>query len=182
MVQTSFDASATYMASGFLPSLDGNHIYLYSSGQPFTHGSDGDVQGWGANTGIRLLKLRKDGFVSVDAPYAGAVGKPPSAAPALTTTAVTVPSNCVAPQAPKVLVNFETSVVGYVAVELQVGGKPVATFGLADADPLKGNAVGAVASWGGLKQRHIASLAGKSVAFKVAMADARLFSIKVECA
>ena len=36
--KTSVDTSATYMASGFLPSHDGHTIHLYASGQPNTHG------------------------------------------------------------------------------------------------------------------------------------------------
>jgi len=37
---TSVDTSAMYMASGYLESADNTEIYLFHSGQPFTHGSD----------------------------------------------------------------------------------------------------------------------------------------------
>ena len=57
------------MTSGYIPSLDGDSIYMYASGQPFSHGGDGANQTWGTNDGIGILTLRKDGFVSVEAPY-----------------------------------------------------------------------------------------------------------------
>ena len=41
LATTSFDSSAMYMASGYVPSIDGSEIYFYASGQPFTHGGDG---------------------------------------------------------------------------------------------------------------------------------------------
>ena len=36
--KTSFDTSAMYMASGHLLSPNKEHVYMFSSGQPFTHG------------------------------------------------------------------------------------------------------------------------------------------------
>ena len=99
---TSFDTSAMYMASGYLPSHDGHALHLYSSGQPNTHGqwepgtATGGGNSWGQNTGVRLLQLRKDGFVSVDAPYL--FSKNRSALPSITTTELTVPSHCIAPR------------------------------------------------------------------------------------
>ena len=95
--KTSFDTSATYMASGYAESPDGNEIFFYSSGQPMTHGGDSSQQLWGKNTGIRVNRLRRDGFVAVEAPYS-AVRKDVSAMPTFTTVEVSVPSNCSAPK------------------------------------------------------------------------------------
>jgi hypothetical protein len=53
---------------------------------------------------------------------------------------------------------------------------------LGEADALKGNAIAAVASWNGGQQSSLSSWAGKMVSFKVAMADARLFSLRLACA
>ena len=95
---TSFDTSAIYMASGFVPNK--NWIYFYSSGQPFTHGDREMNQTFKDNTGIRILSLRKDGFVSVDAPYLfdADTGKARvETLPYFVTTAVTVPSGCPPP-------------------------------------------------------------------------------------
>jgi hypothetical protein len=52
----------------------------------------------------------------------------------------------------------------------------------ADADQLKGSATNAVASWGGGAVASLSALAGKEVALKVAMADAKLFSLRLGCA
>eukprot|EP00038_Savillea_parva_P008938 m.180164 g.180164 ORF g.180164 m.180164 type:complete len:634 (+) comp14943_c0_seq1:174-2075(+) len=93
--KTAFDTSAMYMASGYVTSVDGNEIYLYSSGQPFTHGGDAGKQLWGNNTGMRVLRLRKDGFTSVVAPYVPNLS--PDALPALVTTSLTVPTECPKP-------------------------------------------------------------------------------------
>lgn len=57
------------MASGYVASPDGEHMYVYSSGQPFTHGGDAGADMWGNNTGVRVNVLRKDGFTSVASPY-----------------------------------------------------------------------------------------------------------------
>ena len=66
---TSFDTSVMYAASGYVPSADGHHLYFYASGQPETHGgyskTNSTEQQFGHNTGIRSLKIRRDGFVIV---------------------------------------------------------------------------------------------------------------------
>ena len=77
-----------YMASGYVPSDDGHELYFYSSGQAFTHGGDGQNHSWGNQTGIRRLTVRRDGFVSVNAPYTFPTNR--SQLPALTTVEVTV--------------------------------------------------------------------------------------------
>lgn len=82
-----------YMADGWLPSNDGESIYLYIAGLPCTHGEILAEPLWGNNTGVRMLKLRKDGFTSVVAPYVFNVAAP-SELPSLTTRELTVPSGC----------------------------------------------------------------------------------------
>ena len=60
--KTAFDTSGIYMASGWAPSVDGTEVFLYSSGQPFSHGGYNVMpKTWGGNSGIRILRLRKDG-------------------------------------------------------------------------------------------------------------------------
>eukprot|EP01050_Picozoa_sp_SAG11_P006122 SAG11_NODE_463_length_9226_cov_21.629232_5_plen_113_part_00 len=75
-------------------------------------------------------------------------------------------------------VNMQSSVVGWVAVE--VVGQP--GFSLADADKLKGGAIDAVASWGGGETASLSALAGKQVQLNVALADAKLYSLRLGCA
>ena len=95
---TSFDTSAKYMASGYLLSRDGHELFLYSSGQANTHGewqpgqAPGGVNGWGNNSGVQILRMRKDGFVSVEAPYPNSHAL--DLLPGFTTVEVTVPSGC----------------------------------------------------------------------------------------
>lgn len=99
--RTSMDTSAMYAASGYLESHDGHGLHLYSSGQPNTHGNwhpgtaPGGVNGWGNNTGVRLLRMRKDGFVSIDAPYP--TSHHLEQQPSLTTVVVKVPTHCAPP-------------------------------------------------------------------------------------
>ena len=91
--RTSADTSAMWMASGFLPSNDGLEIFLYLHVQPNTHG-DYKRQS-GNNSGIRLMRLRKDGFVSVEAPYL--FKHDLRLLPSFTTVELIVPSGCGAP-------------------------------------------------------------------------------------
>jgi hypothetical protein len=55
------------MVAGTVDSSDGLEVLTYASGQPFTHGGDIANVTWRNNTGIRLLRSRKHGFVSIDA-------------------------------------------------------------------------------------------------------------------
>lgn len=256
LVATSFDTSAAYMASGYVPSTDGASLYFYASGQPMTHGGDAKNQTWANNTGIQLLRVRRDGFVAVEAPYDFA------APPNLTTVEVSVPSHCAAPSVrpgprhtgctfeypgqscPAALpevpcetdadcrgesgssftchgaavrclaragngsrvcasgrdagdvlcrgsatrmvggvelrVNMETSVAGFVAVEVLQQGRAVDAF--RRADRLKGNAIAAVASWDEGATASLSALAGEVVSFRVTLADAKLYSLRLACA
>ncbi len=260
LAHTSFDTSATYMASGYVPSADGASLYFYSSGQPMTHGGDGTHQSWANNTGLQLLRVRRDGFVAVEAPYDFA------APPHLTTVELRVPSHCAPPAripgparsgcafeypgqrcpaalpphpcatdadcqptsgshftchgatvrclAPEhaasggsqrrcasggdagdvlclgnvtrlvggveLLVNMETSVAGFVAVEVLSGGRAIVGFDRADR--LKGNAIAAVASWDEGATASLSALAGTAVSFRVTLADAKLYSLRLACA
>ena len=265
--RTSADTSAMYMASGYVPSVDGHSLFFYSSAQPFTHGDKEPNQTYANNTGIRLNALRRDGFVSIDAPYIfGPSGFPLyDALPDFLTTTVAVPSDCPAPiKKPipivkhraltgcsyesggvcagdyknvscsttadchpldkketchgheisckaglcetglpggvlckrdskplprfaltggvQLLLNVETSVAGFVAVEVQTAGTPVPGMELNASAVTKGSAVSAVASWGSGTLASLSSLAGKQVQIRVAMTDASLYSIRLSCA
>jgi hypothetical protein len=77
----------------------------------------------------------------------------------------------------QLLLNMETSVAGYVGVEVLQHSVPVQGMTFADADLAKGSAVRAVTSWGGGALATLSLLAGEYVQVRVAMADA-----KVQCA
>ena len=251
-----------YMADGWLPSNDGTQLYLYSSGQPFTHGGDAGTHTWGNNSGVRLLTLRKDGFASVNAGYT--FNADPAQLPSVTTHALTVPSGCPPPtnsssgtggstgcgyehpgavcpasmpafactsdadctnEDPRatchgvnvrclqtrgvcgtgvpggdlcvgkptnavtggvqLLLNVETSVVGYAQVGLAstASGDAIQGFALADALKLKGNTVGGAASWspGGARVSSLSALVGQQINVTVALADAKLYSVRFGC-
>ena len=55
-------------------------------------------------------------------------------------------------------------------------------MGLEQADQIKGNSVAAVASWGGGTLASLSKLAGQQVQVRVAMMDAKLFSVRLVCA
>eukprot|EP00656_Telonema_subtile_P000700 TRINITY_DN10339_c0_g1_i1.p1 TRINITY_DN10339_c0_g1~~TRINITY_DN10339_c0_g1_i1.p1 ORF type:complete len:490 (-),score=83.31 TRINITY_DN10339_c0_g1_i1:293-1762(-) len=176
---TSFDTSAMYMASGYLNSLDKQSLYLYSSGQPFTHGGDAANKSWGSNTGIRLLTLRRDGFVSVDAPYRFYPNL--TDFPTMTTVELLVPNlRCPAQLNVSLMVNAVTSVVGFIAIEVQQDAKAVPGFGLDSSERLVGNMIVGRASWG--TGGSLETLVGQNVSFKLAMADSSLYSLDFACA
>ena len=179
---TSFDTSAMYMASGHLLSPDGTSLLFYASGQPFTHGGDSANQTWKTNTGIQVLRLRRDGFVSVDSPYNFSGGANNSLYPHLLTTELTVHADCPAPQQVALAVNMVTSVAGFVAVGIVQNGQELAGYSLAEADRLKGNAISATATWSYGRNYALSAFSGQDIAFKVAMADASLYSLTLTCA
>jgi len=176
---TSFDTSAMYMASGHLLSPDNNFIYLYSR-STLTHGGATSRQTWLRNTGIRVLMLRKDGFVSIDAPYSFYGTKNNALYPTFVTKNVRVPAlKCLANESIAVLVNFVSSVAGFVVVGLEQNGVAVKGYGLNDGYRLKGNAVRTKVYW---KGGEVGAFVGQEVAFVVAMADASLYALDVQCA
>ena len=78
--------------------------------------------------------------------------------------------------------NVETSVVGGVSVEVQYKGKAVQGMDLASSDQIKGNSLGAVASWSNGLLSSLYKLAGQKVQLVVTMNDAKLFSVELGCA
>jgi hypothetical protein len=67
LATTSVDTSGGYMVAGSVDSSDELEVLTYASAQPFTHGGDIANVTWKNNTGIRLLRSRKHGWVSIDA-------------------------------------------------------------------------------------------------------------------
>jgi hypothetical protein len=110
---------------------------------------------------IARYVLRYDGFISVNAPYAGGemVTKP------LTFTGS------------KLLINYATSAPGYVKVEIQdAAGQPVAGYTLEDADEIVGDEIERAVSWKG--NTDVGALAGKPVRLRFVMKAADLYSVR----
>merc|ERR1711977_224596 len=120
-------------------------------------------QTWGTNTGIRLLRLRLDGFVSIDAPYLFNV--PLAKLPSFTTVPLTLPK-C-GTGAAMVLLNLQTSVVGFVSVGVaHSNGTYVHGMAPADADRVQGSAIRAAATWGNRTVTTLAALAGEEIVLR----------------
>ncbi len=110
---------------------------------------------------LRRGTLRLDGFVSVNAPYAGG-------------EFVTRP---LVFEGKTLVMNYSTSAVGSVAVEIQTAdGKPVPGFAQADAVEIWGDEIERAAAWRG--GTDVSSLAGKTIRLRFVMKDADLYSIR----
>eukprot|EP01048_Picozoa_sp_COSAG05_P009176 COSAG05_NODE_736_length_7639_cov_70.224005_5_plen_712_part_00 len=193
--KTSSSTSGGYMVVGAVESLDGTEVYLYASAQPFTHGSALGRQTWGNNTGIYILRSRKHGFVSLDAPYAFDF-QSRAEMPHFVTRSLLVPCG----RNVALLFNVRTSNVGYLVVELRgADGRAINGFHLNDSVPIRGNSLAAAASWytGNISNcqctssgsgcntkdcnhtSSLDSLEGSRISVMVAMVDAELYSLEV---
>ncbi|MBN1489330.1 MAG: hypothetical protein JXA69_05380 [Phycisphaerae bacterium] len=110
---------------------------------------------------LRRGTLRLDGFVSVNAPYAGG-------------ECVTRPLVFTGGQ---LIINYSTSAVGSVQVELQdADGKPIPGFELENTVAIWGDEIERVVTW-----KHgpdVSALAGQVVRVRFVMQDADLYSIR----
>jgi hypothetical protein len=112
---------------------------------------------------LQRLKLRLDGFASVNAPYAG--GK-------MTTKLFTFTGK-------ELAINFSTSAAGSVWVEmLDLSGTPIAGFTREDADEIIGDEIERVATWNG--NADVSSLAGTPVRLRFEMKDADVYSLRFQ--
>jgi len=110
---------------------------------------------------LRRCTLRLDGFVSVNAPYAGG-------------EFVTRP---LVFEGGNLVINYATSAVGSVKVEVQdAGGKPIPGFTLDDAVEIWGDEIERIVAW---KDGYdVGRLAGRAVRLRFAMTDADLYAIR----
>jgi hypothetical protein len=110
---------------------------------------------------LRRYSLRLEGFASVRAPYGGGE---------LLTRPLTFAGD-------RLLVNFSTSAVGGIRVEVQdAAGKPVPGFALADAVETIGNEIDRVVRW--KSGPDVSKLAGRAVRLRFVMKDADLFALR----
>jgi hypothetical protein len=112
---------------------------------------------------IRLRRgtLRPDGFVSVHAPYAGGefVTKPLVFA------------------GKELVINYSTSAVGSVRVEIQeAAGPPLADYTLADCPEVYGDEIEQVVAWKG--GSDVSALAGRPVRLRFVLKDADLYALR----
>ena len=159
-VQGEFDSGLVYMAVGMI--RRGPQLYLYYSTRNDTlrHGAGGPDVYRSNPPVISRLVLRMDGFVSADAPYEGG-------------EFTTVP---VVFKGTSLHLNVQTSIAGYVKVELLRDGQPVEGYSAAEADPVRGNFIDKAVTWNG--QSDLSALAGQPVWIRFVMKDAKLYAFQ----
>merc|ERR1711871_1240815 len=131
--------------------------------------------------------MRMDGFISIDAPYI--FNLPLSKLPMVKTVDLDVPRT--RPFDPsgntggvQLKVNFRSSVAGFLAVAIKQSQSKNPNprfdmYSLDQADLLRGNAIGAVATWGNRTQMSLSPLAGQTVQIAVVLTDAKLYSMSM---
>ncbi len=120
------------------------------------------MQNWRLPTvHIRRYTLRPDGFVSLRADYEGG-------------HAITPPIRFTGGE---LRINFSTSAVGWIKVELQdAGGKPIPGFSLAECPLIYGDKLDAPVAWKG--DPDLAARSGKPVRLRFALSDADLYAFR----
>ncbi len=112
---------------------------------------------------LRRYTMRLDGFVSLNAPFAGGI-------------ATTVPLTFTGQ---RLTLNFETSAAGSLRVAiLDAAGQALPGFGLADCDELFGDTVDRTVTW--RDSADLAALAGRTIRLQFSLKDADLYSFQFQ--
>ncbi|UCD27881.1 MAG: hypothetical protein JSV03_12355 [Planctomycetota bacterium] len=168
-----FDSMCARVFYGLVPSVDGKEMYMYYLGSDRLHGWGRDDRNRRLLTAgglaptedvsvISRLVLRRDGFVSARAAYAGGE--------------FTTPLMRFAGE--KLVLNVDTSATGLVRCELlDREGKPIKGYRLADCDVIHtANQINRQVSWQG--QSDVSALAGKPIRLRIAFRDADLYAFQ----
>ena len=120
------------------------------------------MENWRLDTvHIRRLTIRPDGFVSVQAPYAGG-------------ELVTRP---LVFQGSKLMLNCSTSAVGSVQVEMQdADGKPIPQFALSECPQIYGDELDRPVVW--KTREDLSRLAGSPIRLRFVLKDADLYAFR----
>ena len=154
-----WDSRQAYMCTGLIEM--GDELWMYYAGMDYSHAEDAIIDPQGRAGGICRLRLRRDGFVSADAPYTGGE---------LTTVPLVFEGN-------RLVLNVETGAGGSVQVAiLNQDGKPVPGFGRDDCVRIEGNDIRKVVAW--KDGPDLGSLVGKPVTLRFVMRDAKLHSFQ----
>lgn len=110
---------------------------------------------------VRRATLRVDGFVSVNAPYAGGEFS-------------TRPLRF---EGGELAINYSTSAAGSIRAEIQdVEGSPIQGYGLADSEEMYGDEIEHVISWRG--DTDLGSLADRPIRVRFVMRDADIYAMR----
>ena len=169
----SFDWACARVFAGLVDSTDGQEMYMYYMGGDELHGWGRDesnnailaAAGLGADrrtSVISRLVLRRDGFISAQADYAGGE---------FTTPILRFAGR-------ELLLNVDTSATGLLRCELRTDrNQPIPGFALSDCDLVHtSNEINRRVSWRG--QTDLSALAGKPVRLRVVFRDADLYAFE----
>lgn len=155
-----FDSSYAYMASGYICRPE--EIWLYYAVSNHTHGNY-DVARDKFTGAITRAKLRLDGFISLDADYAGGEFSTPP----------------LVFSGRQLFLNVDSGAGGSVLVEIRPeSGLTIEGFSAGDCDSINGNFIHKVVSWRG--KTDLSAMAGKIVRLRFVMNDTKLYAFKFE--
>ncbi|HRT08055.1 MAG TPA: hypothetical protein P5233_06660 [Candidatus Paceibacterota bacterium] len=168
-----FDWASVRLIHGLVPDLSGREMYLYYRASDWLHGWDRNESnkrllseaGLGADQNIAVISrvvLRRDGFVSVHAPWTGGE---------FTTEPLRFKGS-------RLLLNADTSATGTIRVGLlDAGGTPIPGFSLDDCDLIHTcNEVNRAVRWKGSPE--IGRWAGQPVRLRVVLKNADLYAFQ----
>jgi len=154
-------ASSGMLFASPWPIVVGNETWIYYAGigQLHPHHAGGDTPSYGS--GIFRARLRRDGFVSVDAGYRGGE---------FTTPVLTFEGD-------RLEVSLDSSAGGWLQVEiLTVGGTPVAGYELGACDTVRGNSFANRITWQG--RSDVSELAYQPIRLRCVMRSMKLFAFQ----
>ncbi len=168
-----FDSARIYLGYGLVPSVDGRELYMYYLGTSEPHGWNRDDRNNHLLTAAGLtpiiparaisrVVLRRDGFVSVYAPYTGGE---------FTTPLLRFNGE-------QLRLNVNTSSSGELRVEiLDESGQPIPQYHLNDCDLIHtANEISRVVKWYG--SSSVKELAGRPVRLRFVMRDVDLYAFQ----
>lgn len=142
----------------------GDELWLYYSGTLRSHrrpSSEAEEDGFARRTGIFRASMRRDGFISADAGYAGGE---------FTTPLVTFAGD-------RLELNCDGSAGGWLQVEmLDAEGRPIPGYSLAECDDVRGNGLSKTVAWKG--DADVSFLSGQPVRLRFVMRGMKLFALQ----
>jgi len=152
------DSLSNYMAVGML--RVGDYLYQYYGAYAVTHGLPEAQQKMPIGC-LCAVRQRLDGFVSLDATWAGGE---------FLTRPITFTGK-------RLVLNLDASAMGACQVGLQdTAGKDLAGFAAADCEVLRGNSLAAPVTWKG--NGDLSALAGTSVCLRFVLRATKLFAFQ----
>eukprot|EP01113_Clastostelium_recurvatum_P012034 TRINITY_DN161_c0_g1_i2.p1 TRINITY_DN161_c0_g1~~TRINITY_DN161_c0_g1_i2.p1 ORF type:complete len:547 (+),score=86.15 TRINITY_DN161_c0_g1_i2:41-1681(+) len=177
-VGSDWDAGFVFMSRGMFEDVySPNYINLYYFGTQKTHSSAGDYQNLSA---MGRASIRRDGFVSLTTDY-----NLPMPQAAIVTRPLVLPSASLCSGKQELHVNIETSIAGYVSVEiLSASGLPIPGYTRGEFISIKGNFIRVPLMWnvGGAYNTDVKKLANnQTIQLSFEMSHTKLYALEVAC-